>query len=209
MCSITSIELPNSVTTIGDYAFFGCSITSIELPNSVTTIGKSVFSMSRLRNIIFPNSLAAIGENAFYQCKFTSIKLPSTLRTLGQGAFEGCEYLKSVEIPRGIRMLPLSVFSRCTSLEEVVIPNTVTVMQYKLANTGFEGCFTGCTSLKRVIFEDGEKNITLQRMDTYGNSRDMNEIFDGDPIEEVYYGREINNIFHWLTTLKKWSLGKT
>ena len=207
-CSITSIELPNSVTTIGDYAFFGCSITSIELPNSVTTIGKSAFSMSRLRNIIFPNSLAAIGEDAFSKCKFTSIKLPSTLRTLGQGAFEGCEYLKSVEIPRGIRMLPLSVFSRCTSLEEVVIPNTVTVMQYELANTGFEGCFTGCTSLKRVIFEDGEKNITLQRMDTYGNSRDKNEIFDGDPIEEVYYGREIENIFHWLTTLKKVVFGK-
>ena len=105
-------------------------------------------------------------------------------------------------------MLPLSVFSRCTSLEEVVIPNTVTVMQYESVNTGFEGCFTGCTSLKRVIFEDGEKNITLQRMDTYGNSKDMNEIFDGDPIEEVYYGREIENIFHWLTTLKKVVFGK-
>ena len=110
---LRSLVIPNTVTTIGNGAFWGSSITSIELPNSVTTIGEYVFYRSRLRNIIFPNSLTAIGKNAFSECKFTSIKLPSTLRTLGQGAFDGCEYLKSVEIPRGIRMLPLSVFSRC------------------------------------------------------------------------------------------------
>ena len=70
-CSgLTSIEIPNSVTNIGDNAFSGCSgLTSIEIPNSVTSIENYAFSgCSGLTSIEIPNSVTSIGDEAFQDC---------------------------------------------------------------------------------------------------------------------------------------------
>ncbi|WP_117590435.1 leucine-rich repeat domain-containing protein, partial [Flavobacterium psychrophilum] len=70
-CSgLTSVTIPNSVTTIGDESFARCSgLTSVTIPNSVTTIGDEAFAdCSGLTSVTIPNSVTAIGEDAFYNC---------------------------------------------------------------------------------------------------------------------------------------------
>lgn len=95
--SITVI--PNTVTSIGDYAFDRCDgLASISIPSSVTSIG----------------------QQAFYGCAaLTSVKIPSSVTSIGQGAFERCTSLKTVEIPATINNISNGAFSYCTGLENL------------------------------------------------------------------------------------------
>jgi len=93
--SLTSITIPNSVTSIGEYAFYGCSsLTSITIPNSVTSIGISAFSScSNLTSITIPNSVTSIGDYAFSSCrKLTSITIPNSVTSIGGDAFNNTAY---------------------------------------------------------------------------------------------------------------------
>ena len=67
--TITSITLPEGLTSIEDEAFSGCNLTSITIPESVISIGKSAFSgCSNLLSVIIPNGVTSIGSSAFYEC---------------------------------------------------------------------------------------------------------------------------------------------
>ena len=84
---------------IADYAFGYCSsLTSVTLPNSVTSIGSSVFyNCSKLTSITIPNSITSIGSSAFFNCsKLTSITIPNSVTSIGSSAFSWCESLKEV-----------------------------------------------------------------------------------------------------------------
>ena len=87
--------IPNSVTNIGDYAFYYCtSLTSVTIGNSVTSIGDYAFAYSGLTNVTFPNSLTSIGELAFADTSLTSVTIPSSVTSLGELAFADCQRLK-------------------------------------------------------------------------------------------------------------------
>ena len=91
--NLTTITIPNSVTSIGDYAFTGCrGLTSITIPNSVTSIGSSAFSNCYgLTSITIPNSVTSISHGAFRGCSgLTSITIPESVTTIGEDAFFGC-----------------------------------------------------------------------------------------------------------------------
>ena len=78
-----STEIPNSVTSIGEWAFYGCDkLTSITIPNSVTSIGDGVF---------------------FCCWHLTSITIPNSVTSIGKWAFSGCDKLKKIYIPRGTK----------------------------------------------------------------------------------------------------------
>ncbi|MBR3974411.1 MAG: leucine-rich repeat protein, partial [Clostridia bacterium] len=99
--SLTSITIPNSVTSIGDYAFWKCtSLTSITIPNSVTSIGRSAFKgCTSLTSITIPNSVTSIGSSAFEGCtSLTSITIPNSVTSIGYHAFAGCTSLTSITI---------------------------------------------------------------------------------------------------------------
>ena len=91
----TNYTIPNSVTTIENWAFGGCnSLTSINIPNSVTTIGNSAFNGCKsLISINIPNSVTTIGEYVFSDCdSLTSINIPNSVTTIGDSAFCECIY---------------------------------------------------------------------------------------------------------------------
>ena len=128
--SLTSIEIPKSVTTIGYYAFSDCGLTSIEIPNSVTTIGNGAFyACSGLTSIEIPNSVTTIGEMAFYRCEgLTSIEIPNSVTTIGYGAFYACSGLTSVTIGNSVTTIGRYAFCYCYGLTSIEIPNSVTTI---------------------------------------------------------------------------------
>ena len=93
--SLTSITIPDSVTTIGESAFSGSSLTSVNIPDSVTTIGNSAFyGCTSLTSVTIPDSVTTIGNCAFYECtSLTSITIPDSVTTIGDYAFFGCTSL--------------------------------------------------------------------------------------------------------------------
>ena len=97
--TLNSIEIPNSVTSIGNEAFEYCDgLTSIEIPNSVTSIGYAAFyACTSLTSITIPDSVISIGNDAFCYCDtLTSITIPSSVTSIGNSVFYGCDGLKEI-----------------------------------------------------------------------------------------------------------------
>ena len=125
----TSYDIPNSVTSIGDYAFFGCtSLTSVTIPDSVTSIGSGAFGgCESLTSITIPNSVTSISGGAFWNCKsLASITIPNSVTSIGSGAFSYCESLTSVTIPDSVTSIGREAFWNCKSLTSITIPDSVT-----------------------------------------------------------------------------------
>ncbi len=145
--SLTSITIPDSVTSIGNGAFRYCSsLTSITIPNSVTSIGSHAFDhCESLTSITIPNSVTSIGSHAFYHCSsLTSIIIPNSVTSIGSGAFKYCSSLTSITIPDGVTSIGSYAFDHCESLTSITIPNSVT-------SIGKEA-FYCCKSLTNITF---------------------------------------------------------
>ena len=137
--SLTSINIPSSVTSIGERAFCNCSsLTSVDIPSSVKSIGDVAFGCcSSLTSINIPSSVKSIGEGAFLDCSsLTSINIPSSVTEIGWGAFEDCSSLTSVNIPSSVTSIRMYAFLGCSSLTSVNIPSSVT----SIGGSAFSGC---------------------------------------------------------------------
>ena len=121
--SLTSITIPNSVTSILEHAFLGCSsLTSITIPNSVTSIGTEAFRGCSLTSIDIPNSVTSIGNGAFHDCSsLTSTTIPNSVTSIGNSAFEDCSSLTSITIPNSVTSIGVFVFGYCSSLTSITI----------------------------------------------------------------------------------------
>ena len=142
---LTNITIPNSVTSIGDWAFYECyGLTSITIPNSVTSIGIRAFSnCSGLTRVTIGNGVKSIGTMAFYECYgLTSITIPNSVTSIGEGAFWICTGLTNITIPNSVTSIGNYAFKSCTGLTSITIPNSVT----SIGDEAFLGC-TGLTSI--------------------------------------------------------------
>ena len=119
--SLTSVTIPDSVTTIGVDAFGGCdSLTSVTIPDSVTTIGQRAFAYCySLTSVTIGDSVTTIGEYAFFYCdSLTSVTIPDSVTTIGYAAFAYCYNLTSVTIPDSVTTIGVAAFYYCTNLVE-------------------------------------------------------------------------------------------
>ena len=161
--------IPDSVTSIGSYAFSGCtSLTSVTIPDSVPSIGEYTFDCcASLTSVTIPDSVTRIGWYAFYGCtSLTSVTIPDSVTSIGRYAFEGCESLTSVTIPDSLTSIGGWAFNECTSLTSVTIPDSV---------TSIDLCaFGNCTSLTDVYYAGSEAQWKAIRIDTFRNTNLLN-----------------------------------
>lgn len=125
--NLTSVTIPDSVTSIGWAAFRGCTgLTSITIPDSVTSIsGWAFYGCKGLTSVIIGNSVTSIGENAFNGCSgLTSITIPDSVTSIGDRAFAGCEGLASVIIGNGVTNIVEGAFWGCIGLTSIMFNGT-------------------------------------------------------------------------------------
>ena len=116
--NLTSVSMPEA-TTIGREAFIYCyALTSVEMP-SVTTIGRDAFTFCYTLTSVEMSSVTTIGDGAFYCCEaLTSVEMPAVTR-IGKEAFYYCDALTSVNIPASVTMIGNDAFDWCSSLTSV------------------------------------------------------------------------------------------
>ena len=152
--NVKSYVIPSSVTSIGDWAFYGCnSLSEIVIPSSVTSISDRTFSnCDSLSKIVIPSSVTSIGGRAFSFCRSLSeIVIPSSVTSIGECAFVACCSLSEIVIPSSVTSIGNGAFSSCRSLSEIVIPSSVTSID--------DGAFYGCDSLSEIVIPSSVTSI--------------------------------------------------
>lgn len=150
---LTFITIPESVTGIGSNAFYGCSgLTSLSIPSGQRVISFGTFhGCSSLTSVTIPESVTSIGGYAFYDCSgLTSITMPESVISIGSSAFYGCSGLTSVTIPGNVTSIGDYAFYYCSGLTSVIIPNSVT-------NIG-TNVFSYCSGLDSLIVAEDNPN---------------------------------------------------
>jgi len=151
---LTSVTIGNSVTRIGQSAFSGCtSLTSLTIPDSVTNIGIYAFKgCTGLTSVTIPNNVTNIEDGTFYGCSsLTSTTIPDSVTNIGQSAFYGCSSLTSMTIPNSVTSIGQSTFYGCTGLTSITIPNSITSIEKE--------AFYRCASLASIAFPDSITKI--------------------------------------------------
>ena len=142
--TIKSIELPNSLTSMGMAAFCGTGIESIELPDRIKELDGTFSNCEKLKQIKWPSELKTIGQYAFNNCiSLTSIEIPNSVTSIKAYAFSKCNGLTEFTVPENVTELTGSVFWNCENLKKV----TLAAKDTEIENFMFEGC----TSLETVV----------------------------------------------------------
>ena len=202
--------MPNNVTTIDDYAFYGCiGLTDIIIPNSVTTIGDYAFDCCfYLENITIGSGVISIGQNAFNDTEYYDNPANWNDANSNDMVLYIDNYLidanpkirGNYQIANGTRVIADSAFSRCSGLTSVTLPNGVT----SIGSYAFSGCssltnvtipdsvasidsgaFSGCSSLASVTIPDSVTSIGSYAFSGCGS---LTNVTIPDSVTSIGYG---------------------
>ncbi len=166
-----TLVIPDSVKTIGDFAFYYSGYTYADptnidvtlnggidilvLGSGVETIGASAFSnFASLRSVRGGENVKNIGEKAFYKCvSLEEFSFGGALNTIGKKAFQGCTSLKAAILPNSVKQIDHYAFYKCTALENVRLGQAETLGDY---------AFSGCSSLKNISLPTSLTDIGKQ-----------------------------------------------
>lgn len=208
------------VTTIGHAAFFNSAVTSVTIPDSVTSISDEAFiNCPKLTNISIPNSVTYIGFSAFSSCtSLKSITLPSSLSFISGALFLGCSQLTTIHIPVSVTSIGNNAFADCPSLMTVTYPGSKTqwdditkgrnsdVLENNLICAMLEATFTadGTTLAPAQTIDRGEK-FTKPAAPSKENHT-FAGWYNGD--EKFDFDADTTNAPNVLELVAKWDINK-
>lgn len=198
---LTYINIPKSVTAIGEAAFFSCTglrDPNLRIPNSVTIIGDYAFKFTQISNLIIEdgNNDLEIGYDAFddyggsniiklylgrnlkqgsspFRGALQNVTIGNTVTRINDSAFSGCTWIRSIDIGNSVTSIGSYAFSGCEyHLTGIKIPNSVTTIG--------DYAFKECNSLNSLTFENGRETLEVNC-----------EAFEDCPIEKLYLGRNL------------------
>lgn len=167
---VTTVVLPSTVVSIGEYAFTGLNMTTVDIPASVTSVADGVFSGSALTAVTIPDTVTGIGDFAFYNCaSLSAIAFAdgSALTEIGGYAFAATA-ITQVELPDGVTSMGTRAFAGCLALETAKLSSLTSLGSHAFlgdtalttvsfgANATVTGNYTfiGCTALQSVTLGD-------------------------------------------------------
>lgn len=207
------------VTTIGHAAFFNSAVTSVTIPDSVTSISDEAFiNCPKLTNISIPNSVTYIGFSAFSSCtSLKSITLPSSLSFISGALFLGCSQLTTIHIPVSVTSIGNNAFADCPSLMTVTYPGSKTQWDdiTKGRNSDVLENHLICAMLEATFTADGE-SISTQTIDRGGKFTEPaapskeNHTFAGwyNGDEKFDFDADTTNAPNVLELVAKWEKSK-
>ena len=154
--NLKNVVIPDGVTSIGDYMFYGCSkLLSVTIPYSIKSIGASAFRICYgLTSVALPNGMTSIGDHVFAGCSgLKSMTIPDSITRISDYAFLNCTGLTSVMIPDDVTDLGNCAFYGCSGLRSVTLPQSVC---YGTMSTIFPAAYQSITN---IIISDSVTNI--------------------------------------------------
>ena len=162
-CSgLKKITFEEGTTEISSGLFRGCTgLEEINIPNSVTEIESSSFEdCINLVSVNIPDSVIKIGNEAFAGCKkIESINIPDSVTEIGGSTFANCSKLSNVKLSKNLEYMGGRAFGSCEKITQIEIPKSLD----NCGNSGYasyHGPFGACSGLKKIIFEEGTKEIS-------------------------------------------------
>ena len=198
--NIHSVTIPQSVTSIGDYAFSHCEkmdsltindattsignsafdecykLTTLSLGEKITTIGKYAFSeCHKLDNVTIPPSVTSIGNSAFRRCyALTTLSLGENIETIGKYAFEECRALTNVTIPEKVKTIEPYTFGWCLSLKYITLPAGLTSFKDRLVSC--PAGFTKQSPKNGAIYYNNDKTAAERLRDNPDDQSESHHI---------------------------------
>ena len=171
LSKLSSISLPTSLRSIGDYAFYGIGQGlsgidgAITLPDGLTSIGTYAFSNSKVSNIVFPDSVTSIGTGCFADCKgLNYITLPSGLTAIPDEMFKGCNCVLEMSLPDSITQIGASAF------ESFAMPSRFLDLPAELRTIGanaFKNMYQGTFILPSKVTTIGQQAFYQDQNNAY------------------------------------------
>jgi len=130
-----SIEIPDTVTDIGEYAFRASGVREVNIPQGITTIRRGTFHGLGISSITIPDSVTTIEADAFSYSDLKSIVIPDSVTAIGANAFSDCESLETVTLSKNIETIEEYTFAGCVKLETVTLPNNIKTIEESAFST--------------------------------------------------------------------------
>lgn len=160
--TITSVEVPDTVTTLGEYAFAECTyLRTISLPANISEVGAYAFyRCERLESAITLKHVRQIKESVFNSCeRLTSVTFGEQLDSVGAYAFAGCIAMKSLSLPSTVKQIGAYAFADDTALTSFALPGSLTSLG--------AGALSGCLALSSVTIDASNTAYTVKDGDLY------------------------------------------